>query len=357
MRKHYIDNIRTGTILLVVLYHVIYLFNGCITYGVIGPFHESQWQDALQYVLYPWFMVILFLVSGVSAQAYLQHHTPREFIRSRTDKLLMPSTLGLLVYGWIQGYFSMTFSHAFSTMPDTIPAPVMYLIMTLSGTSILWFIQMLWLYSLLLIFLLKIEKGRFHKLCQKATAPVLLLSGFVLWLFAQIGNPHMISVYRFGIYGFAFFAGYFLFSEEEVIERLQAWSIPLILAALILAVVYVNVYFGQNYATDPVVNSPLSMAYCWITCLAVFAGMRRWGNRTSLFIDYLRQNSWGIYIFHYLVLSITGYVLVTYTSLLPIYIYMITLTAALTGSVLLYHIISQIPVIRYLVLGIRKRKE
>ena len=36
MRKLYIDNIRWITVVLVVLYHVIYMFNGIETFGVIG---------------------------------------------------------------------------------------------------------------------------------------------------------------------------------------------------------------------------------------------------------------------------------------------------------------------------------
>ena len=35
MRKLYIDNIRWITVVLVVLYHVIYMFNGIETFGVI----------------------------------------------------------------------------------------------------------------------------------------------------------------------------------------------------------------------------------------------------------------------------------------------------------------------------------
>lgn len=45
MRKYYVDNIRWITVLLVVLYHVIYMYNGVATAGVIGPFYEVQYQD------------------------------------------------------------------------------------------------------------------------------------------------------------------------------------------------------------------------------------------------------------------------------------------------------------------------
>ena len=80
MRRHYLDNIRWITVGLVVLYHVIFMYNSVVTAGVIGPFWEVQYQDAVQYLLYPWFMVLLFLVSGMCARYYLEGHTDREFL-------------------------------------------------------------------------------------------------------------------------------------------------------------------------------------------------------------------------------------------------------------------------------------
>ena len=52
MRRHYLDNIRWITVGLVVLYHVIFMYNGVVTAGVIGPVWEIQYQDAVQYLLY-----------------------------------------------------------------------------------------------------------------------------------------------------------------------------------------------------------------------------------------------------------------------------------------------------------------
>ena len=101
MRRCYLDNIRWITGILVVLYHVIYLYNGVLPIGVIGPFRDVQYQDAIAYLLYPWFMVILFVVSGVSARLSLERRTPREFLRLQTRKLLVPSTLGLLAFQWM----------------------------------------------------------------------------------------------------------------------------------------------------------------------------------------------------------------------------------------------------------------
>ncbi|MCI7790785.1 MAG: acyltransferase, partial [Lachnospiraceae bacterium] len=107
MRKYYIDNIRWMTIVLVVVYHIIFMFNSIETSIVIGPITQFHGQDVIQYLLYPWFMVILFLISGMCARYYLEKHTDREFIKARTRKLLVPSTMGVFVMGWMQGYISM----------------------------------------------------------------------------------------------------------------------------------------------------------------------------------------------------------------------------------------------------------
>ena len=51
MRKTYLDNIRWITVSLVVIYHVIYIFNGVTRYGIIGPFRANQPQDLFQYMV------------------------------------------------------------------------------------------------------------------------------------------------------------------------------------------------------------------------------------------------------------------------------------------------------------------
>ena len=53
MRKYYLDNIRWMTVVLVVIYHVIYMFNGVQLFGVIGPFSKVQYQDVFLYLVYP----------------------------------------------------------------------------------------------------------------------------------------------------------------------------------------------------------------------------------------------------------------------------------------------------------------
>ena len=356
MRKYYIDNIRWITIVLVVIYHVIYMFNSVITEGVIGPVTTVHWQDTIQYIFYPWFMVILFLISGMCAKYYLDNHSDKEFIRARTRRLLVPSTIGVFVFGWIQGYFNMAISGAFHNLPETLPVFILYPIMSVSGIGVLWTIQVMWILSMILVLIRKIEKGRLGSLCPKTNMAVLLLLGIPVWGAAQILNTPVICVYRFGIYGFCFLLGYYVFSHEEVTDRLKKYCIPLLILACILAVVYAKTYYGQDYAHAPVVNCPLAIAYAWIACLALIGCAKRWYDRTNTVSSFMTRKCFGLYIFHYLALSAAAYGLTRYTEITGAALYLLSAIASFAGGFLLYEIISRIPFLRWCVLGIKKEK-
>lgn len=356
MRKYYVDNIRWITVLLVALYHVIYMYNGVATAGVIGPFSKVQYQDALQYILYPWFMVILFIVSGMSSRYYLENHTIKQFLASRTRKLLAPSTIGLFAFQWILGYFNMHISYAFAAMPVEMPKPILYLIMCLSGTGVLWYIQLLWVFSLVLALIRKYEKGKLYALCEKTNPIILIFLGVLVWASAQVLNTPVIVVYRFGIYGVSFLLGYFIFAHETVIERLSKYWHILGVVAVAMGVGYVCYYFGENYAVEPIVNSPFSVAYGWTAILAIFAGMKKWGDCTNSFAVWMTKKSFGLYVFHYLPLAAVAYYMNRYTQLTALPSYLIAAVATYAGGFLLYEIVSRIPILRWCVLGMKKEK-
>lgn len=355
MRKTYIDNIRWLTVVLVVIYHVIFMFNGIETAGVLGPFAPVQYQDAYQYIVYPWFMLLLFVVSGMSARFSLERRSPRDFLKSRTRKLLVPSTIGLFVFWWILGYYNMLFSGAVESMAD-VPAVIFFLIMAVSGTGPLWYIQMLWLFSLILLLIRKIEKDKLYRLCEKVNVPILIAFSLVIWGAAQVFNTPMIVVYRFGIYGVGFLLGYFIFSHDKLLEKLEKWWGILSLAALSLGVAFAFLYWGAPYAEHEVLDTFLCNLYAWIAVLAILSVMKKWGNFENRFTSFMNQKSWGLYLFHYLTLAACAWYLHEFTALPPLVMYICVGAAAFVGAYILYEIISRIPVLRWCVCGIRGGK-
>lgn len=357
MRKTYIDNIRWITVVIVVVYHVIYMFNGVTQFGVIGPFRESQPQDAFLYMVYPWFMLLLFVISGMSARYELDKKSTKEFLRDRTRKLLVPSTIGLLVFGWVMGYYSMLIAGSLEQM-SAVPKPVLFLIMCVSGTGPLWYIQLLWVFCVLLVVVRKLEKDRFYKLCQKTNFPILLACVVPAYLSAQILNTPIVVVYRFGIYGFGFFMGYFVFAHDSVMDRLEKyWGIASALA-VISGIVFVVMYWGKSYPDHEVLDSVVCNVYAWFGTLGVLSFMKKWGNFENDFSCWMCKKSWGLYIFHYLPIAVVAwYLKLLAPAMSPALVYLIVAVAAFAGAFALYEIISRIPVVRWCVLGERKQNE
>ena len=356
MRRKYLDNIRWVTILIVIIYHVIYMFNGVTTYGVLGPFSEDQPQDIFLYIVYPWFMFLLFVVSGMAARFELDHKGESGFIRNRTRKYLVPSTIGLFVFWWILGYYNMLIGGAFESM-GTVPKPVLYLIMCISGIGPLWYIQMLWLFSLILIWIRIIEKDRVYNLAAKTNVFIIVLLGIAVYGAAQVLNTPIVVVYRFGIYGLGFLLGYFIFSHEEVMEKLEKYWMLFGLLALAFCILFLVFNLGKPYPEHEVLDTFLCNMYAWFGTLGLLAFMKKWGDFHNGFSDWMCRKSWGLYVFHYLGIAISSWYIKMYLPQMPVFfVYLLVLVSGIAGALLLYEIISRIPVLRWCVLGIKHNK-
>lgn len=355
MRKRYLDNIRWITVVIVVVYHVFYMYNAEGIPGVVGNISglKVQYWDAFQYLTFPWFMFLLFIVSGISSRLYLENHTDKEFFKSRTTKLLVPSTIGLFAFQFIQGYFNTRLSNAMNVM-KTVPAPVAFLIMAVSGIGVLWYIQLLWVFSVVLIPVRKIEKDRLWKLAGKTNIIVIILMAVLVFGAAQILNTPIICVYRFGYYGIAFLLGYFVFSHDEVIDVLKKNAIWLTIVVVILAITFTIVYFGDNYADAPVFKTPLFTLFGWFASIAFLGMGAKYLDFTNRLTTAMNKYSWGLYVFHYLGISIIA-VCIAQEGILPFsVVYLISLISAFVLAFFLYELISRLPFFRWAVLGIKK---
>ena len=363
MRRHYLDNIRWATVLCVFVYHVLFMYNSVgITVGQVCS-TGTHYQDALLYLTYPWFMLLLFVVAGVSSRLYLEKHTIKEFIRSRTDKLLVPSTLGLFVWCWAQGWVSMKLSELSGAAIDMSAAPgfIRFLIMCLSGVSVLWFIQLLWVFSIILALVRKLEKGKLYELCGKANFPVMLLLVIPVFLSGLVLNTPMITVYRFGFYGLGFLLGYFVFAHDEVIDRLTKYRFVLAPAAVVLGVLYTVLYYGENFADASahldVINSVPAVAFAWVAVLAIFACFKAWGDKETAFSRFMTKKSFGLYMFHYFGISAAA-LLIEQNIAVPLVVkYLLVTISGLAIGFAFPEVFGRIPVVRYLVMGIRKKKK
>ena len=369
MRKHWIDNLRWVTVLLVLLYHVVYFYNNKGVFGGIGGFGAypdvPQYQDVVMYVLYPWFMPLLFLLAGISARYALEKHSARDWLKARTRKLLVPGTIGLFVFHWMVGYFN-TVEATRQGVFDGVPAVGRYFIMAFSGTGPLWFIQVLWLLSLVLLLVRRIDgQDRLFGASGKAFSVKyglvwVILLGLFFWLgektLTMEPRPQSFdglwNLYKPLFYLVPFLLGYFVFSHDAVQEKLSKAWIPLMVCAIVSGGILVGTTFGQDNTSPQYLGSPLNCLYGWLMCLAMMGWFKAKFDRTGAFAAYMTRSSYGIYIVHYLVIASLGYMMKIYTQLPPWSMYAILTVAVFTLSPLLYEVIRRIPLMRWCVLGI-----
>ena len=363
-RYLFIDNIRWVVVLLVLLYHVFYNYNTLGVFGGIGGFKPNQWQDVVGTLLNPWFMPLLFVVAGASSRYALQHLTVKEFRIERRRKLLIPSTLGIVVFGWILGMINM--ANANFDLPEGTPLWVIYLISLPSGTAHLWFIQDLFAFSLLLLLVRKVldakQVDRWLSTLQKRGITIVMISVLGLLYFAsltQIDNPSpamgLLNLYRPIFYFATFLVGYYIFSSETIHNYLATKAPLLVALAITSAMAFTVRFYGVDYTLPDVVQSPLCSLFCWTSILAMFGGFKRWADKSSSFASYMARSSFGVYIVHMTVCSATCMILKQ--TALPIWsIYAITITITFGGSFMLWEILRRVPFVRWCVFGIKAKR-
>jgi len=180
-RKNYLDNIRWITLCVVILYHVFYIFNSSGVISNIGVKGIKE-LDTICVFTYPWIMCLLFVVSGVSTKYSLNNKSNKEFIKDRTKRILIPSIVGIFVYGWISGWTTNYYADIFAGNANMIPSPIKYLIFSLIGIGPLWYAHVLFVASLLIVLIRKIDKKqKLDSFFGKINLPILFLLFLLVW--------------------------------------------------------------------------------------------------------------------------------------------------------------------------------
>lgn len=346
MRKNYIDNLRTAVVLSVIVYHVCYIFNGV---GVLGGIPNSlslSFCDSFATFIYPWFMVLLFIISGMSSAYSLDKKSVKEFIKARTHKLLVPSTVGLFVFHFLTGMINTKMNNADLS---SVPIVIRYFIYALSGTGVLWFSQLLWLFSLILCLLIKVKLLEKYRLNGKKS---IYLPVVIIYLSSLILNMPVITVFRVGIYLASYLIGYYILSDEKVEEKIEKTMIISLIISILSAILYMIKFNFSDYTSSICLQNVITNIYAYFTSIFLIGLFKKYFDKSNKVLKYLSSSSFGLYVLHYTPILLTG-LIVSGTSLNVYLRYLLTLILGFILTVLLYEVIKRIPIYRYFVLGIK----
>ena len=224
---------------------------------------------------------------------------------------------------------------------------------------------MLWLLCIVLLLVRAIDrKDRFWNWCGKAGIVTIILLGVLFWAGEQtlIKNPRpespdgLINLYKPLFYLVPFLLGYFVFSHDEVQEKVGKVWLPLVICAAASGIALTVTTFGQDNTSPEYLGSPLNCLYGWLACLAMMGWFKTKFDTTSKFAGYMTRSSYGLYIVHYLVIASFGYMMKMYTQLPPVAMYLILGVAVFALSPLLYEVLHRIPFIRWCIFGEKRAK-
>lgn len=95
-RVNYIDNLRSVTVSLLILYHLAMAYNswGETNYIFFG---RINWIASIVIFISPWFMPLMFLLAGVSASYSLRKRGFLDFLKERLKRLGIPLLFGIIL--------------------------------------------------------------------------------------------------------------------------------------------------------------------------------------------------------------------------------------------------------------------
>lgn len=344
-RKHYIDNLRNLTILLLFPVHTFMIWNNFGSRFYIWQ-GESKIISTLIVLVNPWFMPILFVLAGMSARYALQKRTTKEFIMQRISKLLIPFVSGLILLVPFQTLYARKY---FDNYEGSLWDNWKYFFSHLTDFSgydgaftpgHLWFILFLFLISMIALVVFRyVPYEKLAVSVEKIPAVGLLLLFVPVWLMYYLGN---FGGYSIGKNLTLYLLGYYVLSNDLMIEKLERNIRWLASLCVIGTIVSVGMYYKFSYYGDCWVNF-----IGWISILVLLVAGKNLLNKETGFTRYFNKASYPIYILHQSILVILAYYIVQMSDIMFVQVFGICIGSFML-TVLAYHLVRRIPIVRKL---------
>jgi glucan biosynthesis protein C len=342
VRHYYLDWLRFYAILVVFLHHCSKLFD----YHTISVYNavRSPVLSAFREFNFLWIMPLFFFISGASVFFSLKNRRAGGFLKERIIRILIPLIIiGTFVinppYIYIDRLFSgqtadgffQWFPHYFDGIyPKGNFAPLGL------GTH-LWYLQYLFVYSLILLPLFirwkKSGESCLSKLSAYFERPWALLILFIpissagaVFELMGLGGMRVVGGWDPLSFLFFFIYGYLIFSNAQILETIRKYSTAGLITALCLTLLYMDSHFGihldipgvtRHHLHDPAAVWPID-PYVW-PAVQAFRGLLAWlwligllglGQRfmnfSNRFLVYGNEGVLPFYILHHTIILIIG---------------------------------------------------
>ena len=321
-RIHWMDNLRTVIILLVVFYHVGGVYEAAGLWGwfwIVDDPATISWVGIVGIVFDIFMMSTLFFISGYLAPASLEDRTGWKFLKGKFKRLIIPWLIAVFT---LIPLYKVIFLYS-RNLPQEHWTTYFH-ITNPNSQNWLWFLPVLFVFNLLYLLLSKANL-RIPNISLKGAVVGVFLVGFVYsfsiggilgfrsWTLTPLID---FENERLLVYFMMFLLGVLGFRQDLFAQKPQGKTLYTIVSSIAWIPVTVHIFarlYPIFYPADFAVT-PLYRLIWWLSfdlsllCLVyvVLETFRRYFDRTSRIWGELNRNSYGVYIIHVILIGVFG---------------------------------------------------
>lgn len=332
-RLYFLDWLRIGAFLILVLYHTG-MYYVSWDWHVKSPFARGA-LEPLMLLSSPWRLGLLFVVSGVASAFLLRRvNSCATFLGSRSARLLVPLLFGMLVVVPVQPYLEVVEKVGYAG--SFLDFYALYLsgyggfckdgCLILPTWNHLWFVAYLWVYTMLFALAMaaggaRLERGgawlaRFLAGWRALLLPAAVLVLARVTLLTRFPSTHGLvdDFYNHAHYLPLFLLGALLATQDGFWRELERLRRPALLVAL-ACWGYLVLYFGpgghaifSEWLEAARIGQRVLFAVCeWCAIVAACGYARRYFDRDAPWRAWLSSAVFPVYLLHQSVIIVLAY--------------------------------------------------
>jgi len=365
-RYYYIDWLRVLAILMVFLFHNARFFDA-------EDWHVKNAETSQGFTIFitftaQWLMPLFFMLSGLSTYYALRFQTVKKYVWSKVLRLLVPLILGMFTHVSYQVYLErLTHGDFAGSFLEFLPHYFEggygfggnFAWMGLH----LWYLEMLFLYSLLMLPLFLWLRSQQMQpvisrlagwLARPGAIFLLAVPAVTMQLISETQN-HILFEEHWGGWSMlphlAFFVtGYFIALDSRLISSIEKHRIVSLISAIIVFIILYRCTLspaGQQFLDSPP-GSTSRVLHTWLWLTAMMGFAHRYLTSTNRFLRYANEAVLSFYILHQTIILAIGYYIVQLE--IPIFIkyVMVTILSFVTTAALYEPLIRRFNILRFL---------
>ena len=350
MRKHYIDNLRSIAILILIPYHAAMAWNtwGEPNYMMLG---SSRILSSFIVAFSPFLMPLLFLLAGMSTRFAFNKRTTGQYIIERVKRLLVPLLFGTIVFMPVMtfiadkyncGYEGSFISHYavfFTKFTDLTGAD--------GGFSFgqFWFLLYLFVISLICTGIIALQKKFLPKADANPPVWLIILLGLPLPFISgllEIGGKSLIE------YIYVFLLGYYVFANDKVIDKISRYKYIFLAAGVISCItnIYVFIWSDTNLEAINIIANNLTEWFMILALLGTGKDLLNGGGKTSSFLS---QRSFAFFSIHYIPIVFMQYLISGIFINTSVMMYLIPVVFAYIVTFIVSELFVRVPLLSFLI--------